>query len=395
MARRTRTDEARWTEMALQCVFQGGWLDVQDMSQLEGTSKALKARAETWWEELDQVDVDNTSTETLKAVKTIVKKCRNLKKISLNRVAHLQETYIQQCVQPKVQSLTITRSRRLTGETLHAMLRNLEHLELLDVSGCIKIMHMDLEKCLELPALRRLKVLRVVDLPINTWTMSHLPILCPDLVELDAGCSSFKQLVWEDGSRRDVSLQERREKIVEKLGNLNLARNNGVNTKVDDGERTWNVEKLLLSNRGMYEEDLIHGYPRCPNLIELDLSYNDLCDNVVVEIARHCRKLKVLKLSASLGFQKRLRDESLLVISQNLPELMELHLHQQEHLTGHGLQDLAALQNLRKVIISRNHQITTKSVLSMIRDSRPDFTLTLVRCKRVSTKINNHQIIIQ
>lgn len=395
MARSRCDGEGRRTEMAMQCVFQGGWMDVEDVARMEGTSKGLRAQAETWWKEMEEVVVDKTSVQTLHVVKTIAKKCKNLKKLEFRRVSRLEETYMQQCVQPNVQSLTITMSRKLTGKTLHAMLRDLEQLELLDISGCTKITHMDVERCLQLPSLRKLKVLRVVDLPINTWTMGHLPLLCPELQELDAGCSSLNFLVGENGSAWDDVVLEERRKILSGVEGKSKLRPRSFDLTVDHSEREWGVEKLCLSHRGMYEVDLIGGYPRCPNLTELDLSYNDIGSEVVFEIARQCNKLRVLKLSASHLFEKRLTDESLQAISQNLPELVELHLHQQEVVTGHGLQCLAMLQKLKLVVISRNNRITTDSVLSLVQDCKPDLRLVLVGCKRVSKKVEHRSILFR
>lgn len=395
MARYRCDGEGCRREMAMECVFQGGWMDVEDVARLEGTSKGFQAQAMTWWKEMEEVVVDKTSIQTLQVVKTIAKKCKNLKKLALHRVSRLEETYIQQCVQPSVQSLTITMSRRLTGKTLHAMLRDLQHLELLEISGCTGITHMDVERCLQLPSLRKLKVLRVVDLPINTWTMGHLPLLCPELQELDAGCSSLNFFVGEDGSAWDDVVLEERSKIMNGAEGKSKLRSRSFDLTLDHSERIWGVEKLCLSHRGMYEVDLIDGYPRCPNLTELDLSYNDIGDEVVFKIARQCNKLRVLKLSASHLFEKRMTDKSIQAISQNLPELVELHLHQQELVTGYGLQFLAMLQKLKLVVISRNNRITTDSILSLVQDCKPDLRLVLVGCKRVSKKVGHRSILFR
>jgi hypothetical protein len=127
------------------------------------------------------------------------------------------------------------------------------------------------------------------------------------------------------------------------------------------------------------------------NLTELDISWKTPTDSIIDEITKHCKNLLVLDLSGcneisekafellglgqnidkqgnlapnrlmslSLAWCKNLTDNAIEKIVLGCPNLTSFDASLCSHITNNGIMSLKNVKNLRRLVLSRNSQITT------------------------------------
>ena len=244
-----------------------------DVSDSVVSDEGLRRAAEQFADSLESLSVRGMRQISNSAIVAVASKCLRLRRLDVS-----------------------FSSEKITDPAIFAVAQHCQQLLTLDVGGTTVTDNSICEVARRCPLLRELDV-SATNGRISDRSVAEIARRCPELEVLNVSSTQ--------GTVTDVSIEAVAQSCIG-LRSLSVTFTSGAITdaSIDKVVANRKLQALFVCHtEGKVTDTSIMTLPRCPELLSLDVGFTGgkITDKSMIEVARHCRRLRTLSVCGTMG----------------------------------------------------------------------------------------------